>query len=381
MARLFPDSVPLEDLFTEAIVRLFETRPELCISWLKEADLLSTDPTTELDERYARVKSQRLLDSLGHHDSASRPDLLIEIHRSSGEDSKVSGSVAEVVMVESKIGSKEGPEQLRRYAEHLAQMPSVNGNFLLYVTRDYDPKDPAEILYSLDDEVSFKQLRWHDFYRFLQKVEKDALVEEVMAFMEEQGMARTYRFSTADLMALSGVPRSFELLDETLGGEVKAELESFAGNKIKREGHALWEIRTHRRYYTWATLHGRDLFCGVGYQLSKVEQSAHASILRIPADGYPAIFAFLEAQPGAVGREASVAAMKKIALDEDWELYNADNPTGWVGVRRIRNLATLLSEEDHVAAVKSFFVESIRQLREELTTLKKEHPDLPWAGG
>jgi hypothetical protein len=282
-----------------------------------------------------------------------------------------------MVMVESKIGSGEGQDQLRRYGEHLDEMAGFDGKTLLYVTRGYDPKNPKEILINLSSDVRFEQLRWHDFYRFLQTVEKNTLVEEVMTFMEEQGMARTYRFSTADLMALSGVPRSFELFDETLGGEAKAALESFAGNKIKREGHALWEIRTHQRYYTWVTLHGRDLFCGVGYQLSKVEQSAHASILRIPTDGYPAIVVFLEAQPGAVGREASVAAMKKIALSVDWEPYNTDNPTGWVGVRRIRNLATLLSEEDHVAAAKSFFVDSIRQLREQLTTFKKDRPDLP----
>ena len=380
IVRLFPDSVPLEDLFTEAVARLFETRPELCISWLEEADLLSTTPTTEIEERYVHVTSQRWLNSLEHHDKASRLDLLIKIHHTLEDGSRGSGSFADVVIVESKIGSGEGQDQLRRYAEHLDEMAGFDGKTLLYVTRGYDSKDPKDILASLSDDIRFEQLRWHDFYRFLQTVEKDALVEEVMAFMEEQGMARTYRFSTTDLMGLSGVPRSFELFDETLSGEVQAELESFAGSKIKRERHALWEIRTHRRYHTWVTLHGMDLFCGVGYQLGKVEESAHASILRIPADGYPAIFAFLEAQPGAVGRGTSVAAMKKIALNEDWDIYNADNPTGWVGVRRTRNLAALLSEEDHVAAIKRFFIESIRKLREELTTFKKDHPDLPWSG-
>lgn len=214
-------------------------------------------------------------------------------------------------------------------------------------------------------------------------MEKDALVEEVMAFMEEQGMARNYRLSTTDLMALSGVPRAFELFDETLGGEVKAELESFAGNKIRRDPPNMWDLRTHLRYKIRAPLlrGGEDLFCDAGYQLGKVEESAHASILRIPADGYPAIFVSLEAQPGAEGREASVAAMKKIALNEDWEGYNIDNPAGWVGGKRERTLAMLLSEEDHIVAVQRFFLESIRQLREELTAFKKERPDLPWAGG
>lgn len=41
--------------------------------------------------------------------------------------------------------------------------------------------------------------------------------------MEEQGMSRSHRFSTSDLMALSSVPRAFEIFDETLSDEVRAE--------------------------------------------------------------------------------------------------------------------------------------------------------------
>ncbi len=114
--------------------------------------------------------------------------------------------------------------------------------------------------------------------------------------------------------------------------------------------------------------------------MGKVDESSPTSILRIPVDGYPAVFVDLGAQPGAMAREISIAAMKKIALNEGWEAYDVDNPAGWAGVRRSKSLASLLSEEDHVAAVKSFFIESIRLLREELTAFKKEHPDLPWNG-
>lgn len=179
------------------------------------------------------------------------------------------------------------------------------------------------------------------------------------------------------------MPRAFEIFDETLGDEVRVELETFTGNKIRRGTEPMkWGIRQHLRYHAVADLHRRDdLFCGADYQLGKVDESVHASILRLTTDGYPAVFVFLEARPGAEGREASVAAMKRIALAKDWEPYNLENPSGWAGVRRIRNLASLLSEEDHIAAVKRFFVESIRQLRDELTAFKKEYPDFPWGGG
>lgn len=40
LLRLFPESIPLEDLFTETVARLFETRPQLCLAWLEAAELL-----------------------------------------------------------------------------------------------------------------------------------------------------------------------------------------------------------------------------------------------------------------------------------------------------------------------------------------------------
>ena len=376
LLRLFPESVPLEDLFTEAVARLFEIRPQLCLEWLEEAELISPRAVGQVQE-HVRVSSQRTFAALENHDTDSRPDLLIEVFRSSGEEPAEEEPGGDVVMVESKIGSGEGPQQLRRYAEHLEKMQDFDSKTLLYITRSYDPKEQDEILSGFDEDVIFKQLRWHDFYRFLTTVEKDTLLEEVMIFMEEQGMARSYRFSTTDLMALSGVPRAYEIFDETLGGEVKAELEKFAGNKVRRETHGLGHLRAHKRYLDIASLHEWDLFSFVGYQLDRSEA---ASIMQMMRDGYPGVFVVLESRPNAVGRETSVAAMKRIAPNDDWESYNLDNPSGWAGVRRYRSLATLLSEEDHVAAVQRFFVESIHHLRAELTEFKKEHPDLLWSG-
>lgn len=163
------------------------------------------------------------------------------------------------------------------------------------------------------------------------------------------------------------MPRAFEIFDETLDAEVRAELESFAGHKIRRETYGINHIRSHNQYRIMAPLHGEDLSCFVGYRMRG-------------SNGYPAAVAKLEARPGAVGRNASVEAMKRIATHEGWESSNLDDPSKWAGVLRLISLASLLSGEDHVAAVKQFFIESIHQLREELTDFKKKHPELPWNG-
>ncbi len=73
-------------------------------------------------------------------------------------------------------------------------------------------------------------------------------------------------------------------------------------------------------------------------------------------------------------------AMRRMAARDGWETVGLDDPGTWAGVWCEKSLAEFLQEEDHFAAVRRFFVESIRQLREDLTTFKKERPDLPWAG-
>ena len=366
LLRLFPESVRLEDLFTEAVARLFERRPDLCLAWLKEAGLLPEERDGGAEGGWVRVSSQRRFVSLDHHNTDSRPDLLIEAHWPFSDEPDDGEAAADAVMVESKIGSGEGQEQLRRYAGHLDAMAGFDGKALLYVTRAYDPKDEKAILEGFGENVRFAQLRWHDFYRFLNEwAKKDALVEEVMLFMEEQGMARDYRFSATDLVALSGMPRAVEIMDETIGGEVRTELEAFTGGKSRME--SISNFRRLGRYGALAQLHGYDLFCLVCYHLGDMDE-------------YPWLAVDLQAQPRAAEREVSVAAMRKIARRGDWEDYNLDDRASWAGVSRGRYLADFLSEDDHIAAVKSFFIESVNQLRKELTAFKKEHPELPWGG-
>jgi hypothetical protein len=108
LLRLFPESVPLEDLFTEAVAHLFETRPQLCLDWLKEAGLLSPTHAARVDEGYVRVVSQKPFASLEHHSASSRPDLLIEAYGSPDEILAEDETVADVIMIESKIGSGKG---------------------------------------------------------------------------------------------------------------------------------------------------------------------------------------------------------------------------------------------------------------------------------
>jgi hypothetical protein len=360
----FP-SVKVENLFTEAVAWLFETRPEVCLGWLKDANLLPPERSERTSDAEVRISTQTLFRRLEHHSTDSRPDIVIEVHWSAGEE-----AVKDVVIIESKIGSREGTgQQLRRYAEHLVEMADFDSRTLLYMTRGYDPKIKSAILSGLDDRVCFEQPRWRDFYDFIEREEaQDAIVREVMTFMEEKHMAGGSRFSDSDISAISGVLRAFEIFYETLDEEVRAELGLLAGHNVKRSLSGPGQIVEDEGYFVSAPLTDkRDLYCYAGYVTS-----AH--------EGYPTVYVSLEAWPEVAGREAWVAAMARIAIHDGWQVDVSADPEVGPSAWREKSLASFLPEKNQTADVKHFFIESIHQLREDLAAFQKERPDLPWDG-
>ncbi|WP_373541394.1 PD-(D/E)XK nuclease family protein [Chamaesiphon sp.] len=155
LLKLHAGNIPLEDFFTELVAHLFSTNKEILYAWLKYLDL----PDLDADFDAASVSTQRTFKGLPHHGSDSRPDLTIEL---------VNGNNQNIIFIESKIGSQEGERQLSRYAEILEAHPSFQNKLLIYITRDFDPKDRECIFKEIPhSSVRFKQVRWHQFYQFL----------------------------------------------------------------------------------------------------------------------------------------------------------------------------------------------------------------------
>src|SRR3712207_5105266 len=92
-------------------------------------------------------------------------------------------------------------------------------------------------------------------------------------------------------------------------------------------------------------------------------------------DGYPKISVGLYVDPEAPGGEVAIAAIERVSSLEGWE-DNLDSRADWPEAWRDTSLVSLLPEEDHVATVKRFFIESISQLKERLAAFKKEPPEL-----
>jgi hypothetical protein len=340
---LHPGTTPVEDFFTEIVAHLFSMSREALFSWIEHLSLLDTSRYTAV-----HVSTQSGFDPLGHHSVGTRFDILIELS---------DGSCSDWIAVESKISAREGPDQLRRYAEMLAAKEDIRERILLYITRDYDPKDESSVLQGLESTVRFKQLRWYEFYIFLQSRPHDVFTDEIVEFMEENRMARSNQFTAVDVLTLSNLHRALNLMDETMGGDVRSKFKGVLGFVPRARPYSYLEWSG---YLLITRLDGWE--CGLGYWWSG------------NVTDYPTIGIYMEVSPKSKSRREIINAMQKISQRPGWSSYDLNDPTAWPGVIRERSLRDFLSKEDHILEIKAYFLE----LLEDLAAIKKEYPHLPW---
>jgi hypothetical protein len=158
----------LEDFHTEIVAHVLTSDFELTLQWLQK---LGVTKLCEADE-IAVSTQQRLEPIEGLHSFGSKPDITIRLRN---------GLRIEVVFIESKVGSQEGHGRLSRYMDQLRALPGVDQRSLIFITRDYEPKDDLS-----DGIVRFVSARWSHLYHFLRAVESPSdTIRELLKFMKE----------------------------------------------------------------------------------------------------------------------------------------------------------------------------------------------------
>lgn len=338
------DKIPTEDFFTEIFAHLLHSNYNVFIEFLRAFKLSDIVP-----ENGHHIMTQ--LQFYG-----SRPDITIKLS---------DGDRSDLLFIENKIDSPEGFQQLKKYAEELSRHTHVDRTTLVYITRDYDRKDEKDILRHcpINSQPVFKQLRWHEVYRFLEKYEEDNLVFEVLKFMEANNMARNNLFSPVDILTLTNFPRVRKMMDETMKGEVSDLFKKVTGN-IAKDSTLLTQLRNNNRY-VYQSWQDESMWCGYGYWFN-------------PSDiaNYPDVGVILEAYPNSPERDIIIAAMKKIInRDPDkWKGYDLTAPKAWSRIWQGKSLKDFMGSEDHIAAIENFFLQAIN----DLDAIKTEYPDLPW---
>ena len=344
-------SKPLEDFFTELVAYLFNTNKDILYAWLEHID-----PKANYSE--AHISTQQYFEPLPHHNNVgSRPDIVIEL---------LDGNTRDIIFIESKVGAKTGYKQLERYADILNELPGYRHKSLLYVTRDFDPKDEkVDVFVNIHTtNLRFQQLQWHQFHRFLKSQPDLTLVREITLFMERYQMAHNNQFSSIDVIALANFTKSLKLMEKTMWGEVSKKFKEVLGS-VKKPTTALTELQRHGRYLMTIQMNDK-WWCGLGFIL-KTSNSTD----------YPTVLLMLEVDPNSQRRTEIICAMKVICEQGNqfgWQGYNLSNPNAWSGIFIEKNLKYFLTEQDHVLAVRDFFLKTL----DELTKIQNKYSDLPW---
>jgi hypothetical protein len=349
LLKLHNGNTPLEDFFTELVAHLFGTNKETLYAWLKELNILDTPADLS-----AYISTQQTFEQLSHHFSDSRPDIIIEL---------VDGTNRDIIFIESKIGYSEGSNQLQRYAEILDSLTGFRNKYLIYITRDFEPKEREAIFQIIPkSHVVFKQTRWHQFYHFLKSQKNTMLVGEIVKFMQKHQMAHNNQFSSIEVIALANFTKSLKLIEQCMWGEVSQRFNHVLGSMLTR-AMTRAGLHNHQRYLMYSRMSDK-WWCGLGFMLDTSN-----------SNDYPTVYLTLEVDPKSQSREKIIAAMKDICSKRPgWQGYELDDSKAWSRIVLGRSLQSFLSEDDHIVAIQKFFLKSL----DELSQIKNEYSHLPW---
>ena len=348
---------PTEDFFSEVVAYFFKRNPDFLKIWLETA----TDSHFK-GQTISRISTQRSYLPLESHEGKSRPDLVIELESEDGKSS--------IVFVESKISSREGKEQLKRYAEILGSIESYEYKYLIYITRDYEPKDKFLILCNVKtNKINFFQTRWFLLYQLLTQFPETYFREELAHFMEIHKMAVGNHFSPLDIVSLVNFEHSLNLVNACLDDEVKDRFNNVFGCSIQWPSSGFHQLRHHKRIVMFASTQQspwKQVGCFMGFDQLNIDS----------ASDYPVITIALQIQPDFSNRDAVISRMHEISRDSTnaWHGVSLNETDAWSSIRLSNDMKYFLPEKDHVASIKQFFLDGLAAVE----SLRERYPDLPW---
>jgi hypothetical protein len=347
-------NIPLEDFFTELVAYLFSTNKGILYAWLKELNLF--DANAYLDAHISTQREFEPVDGQIRSGISNIIDIVIEL---ADENS------CDIIFIESKVGSKAMFGQLEDYAKVLNSPLNYRHKYLLYITRDYDPKVEKDIFEGITDcDVQFKQLRWHQFYLFLRSQPDTMLVQEIILFMSKYNMAHNNQFSSIDIIALANFPTALKLMQETMLHKVLTKFEKVLGRPRNRAS-ALTQVDYNGQYIMVVDM-PNNWWGMLGFVLKTDSLT-----------DYPRVRLGIQVHPSSPRREEIIAAMKKVCKQEkwkSWEGHGLNDSRAWSSIIREKSLQDFLSQPDHIIAIEEFFLEALGELKD----IRNQYPDLPW---
>jgi hypothetical protein len=286
---------PEEDYFTEIIGHLFAERPDLLYNWLEKLGISVPGKPVLPNIRTQQQFKAGLW--------AGRYDLFIEIDQPGWR---------QLVAIESKVRSSEGPNQLGKYIHDLTSRLGENVQAaLIYITRNIEPEK------SLDTgTVCFRQSRWKDFVEFLDSQPNkrtDWLLLEIIAFMKESRIGIPFDITENHLSAFANFSECLALFDEVLDNKVALEFQKLGGRILKKTSR----LRSLKNNWVYGHISGHEDW-SIGFHVG-FWRNHHENGSRV--GGYVCI----NPRKLDIGKAIEKARAALVASASQWEQYQTNN--------------------------------------------------------
>ncbi|HHX22692.1 MAG TPA: PD-(D/E)XK nuclease family protein [Thermoanaerobacterales bacterium] len=343
---------PEEDFMTELLAYILKNHTESLLSVLRELKVIKQD--VEISNIY--VDTQYIIKGT-ENTCESRPDIIIRF--------KDCGKKQHFILMENKIDSQEGINQLSRYLSYLnEQNEKGTMGALIYLTKNYDNKEYIRNM-SLDTEhqIKFIQIRWWQLYQILKRYQEVEIIRETLKFMKEKGLSMSRKFSEMDVKAFMNVNRIKEMLQEGLGGAVEEKYNLITGTRYSITS-ADAELRNTGRYIYMANQ--KDWFwIGIGYWVDG----------NLINKEYPDLKVIIGVKPYHEERDKIIKAFKDFSYSNElWSSFGLEDEESWAGIWRRISLKDLLVDDDHIGNIQQWFLEGLEDVEE----FKNRYPKLPW---
>jgi len=253
---------PREDYFTETFVAVIERYDELRIAlagWLAGVEIEKIQSV--------RIETQRSF-SVADSGNHRRPDIWMEV--------KDVDDACHWIIVENKIDSGEGEDQLADYAKSLEACSGLKTKTLVYITKFSSSTDPPDA-----EGVKFKHLRWPRIYDFLRKKLRNAneswqFAIELQKLMEDWNMDG--KLSPAKLRA-AVIFFNSSIVDELRKLQYDAWKSSGIGSIMTPQR---WNPESESSGY-WFNVPGCELELWIGFQFDRRDKTWNVEDIELPS--------------------------------------------------------------------------------------------------
>lgn len=239
---------PLEDFVTETYAAILESNPLIMEEFAEKLKLPIDDYSISTQQRF----------DVG-------PDTCIVDMVLWGAKTKT------LCLIENKVNSLEGQDQLLRYSQVLAST-SVNHRYgpltkvLAYCTKYRDDK-PTLFQHNQMLGNNFIYMRWKEIYEMLTKYCEATYVNDFLLLLKEQRVSQRMTLTNADLTVLRHMQETIGLVDECLSASKQEFITMFGSNaRVLSSGISIAMLmEQNKAFYRYNKILGGDAWSDLKY--------------------------------------------------------------------------------------------------------------------